>query len=312
MQDEITLGFEKAYSPNLNFGAKATYRRLASTIDDFCDQRPFDKWAADPKHKVDTSNWGGFSCASFNPGEANSFLVDFAGTGKNLTRVDLSAADLGFEKAQRTYTALDLFVEHPYRNGWYGKLNYTWSRSTGNTEGQTLSDVAQTDVSATQTWDHYEIMRYANGLLPNNRTHQIKAFGFYDLTKEITVGGNLLLAAGRPKNCLGSYPDALQTPGFPDYGSAYHYCNGVPSPRGSIGTLPWDFKLDMNIAYKPEALKGVTFKVDVFNLLNRQTAQTIDETYNLDSSTVSPTYGRVISYTAPRSVRLTLEYNKKF
>ncbi|MBC3883646.1 TonB-dependent receptor [Undibacterium griseum] len=312
MQDEITLGFEKAYSPSLNFGAKFTYRKLRSTIDDFCDQRPFDKWAA--AHNVDTSNWGGFNCASFNPGEANSFMVDFANTGKNLTRVDLSAADLGFEKAERNYTAFDVFLEHPYRNGWYGKINYTWSRSKGNTEGQTLSDVAQTDVSATQTWDHYEIMQFANGLLPNDRTHQIKAFGFYDLNKEWTIGANLLLAAGRPKNCLGTYPQALQNndPGFPDYGSAYHYCNELPSPRGSVGNLPWDFKVDMNLAYKPEALKGVAFKIDVFNLFNKQTIQTIDETYNLDATTVSPTYGRTISYTAPRNVRLAVEYNHKF
>jgi hypothetical protein len=30
----------------MNFGAKFTYRQLKSTIDDFCDQRPFDKWLA--------------------------------------------------------------------------------------------------------------------------------------------------------------------------------------------------------------------------------------------------------------------------
>ncbi|MET3116004.1 hypothetical protein AAKU64_000207 [Undibacterium sp. GrIS 1.8] len=312
MQDELTLGFEKAFSSDLNFGAKVTYRKLRATIDDFCDQRPFDKWAA--RNNVDESNWGGFNCASFNPGEDNTFLVDFAGTGKNLTKVKLTAAELGFDKAERTYTAVDLFAEHPYRSGWYGKVNYTWSRSKGNTEGQTLSDVAQTDVSATQTWDHYEIMQYANGLLPNDRTHQIKAYGFYDLTPQLSVGGNLLIAAGRPKNCLGTYPQALQAndPGFPDYGSAYHYCNELPSPRGSVGNLPWDVRLDMNFAYKLEQVKGLQFKIDIFNVFNKQTVQTIDETYNLDATTVSSTYGRTISYTAPRSARLAVQYDHKF
>lgn len=158
-------------------------------------------------------------------------------------------------------------------------------------------------------------MSYANGLLPNNRTHQIKAFGFYDLNKQWTIGANLLLASGRPKNCIGSYPDALQAldPGFPDYGSAYRFCNGQPSPRGTAGNLPWTYRLDLNAAYRPEVLPGVTFKVDVFNVLNRQSVQTIDEQYNaIDGRSVSPTYGRTISYASPRTVRLMVEYNKKF
>jgi hypothetical protein len=44
---------------------------------------------------------------------------------------------MGFPKVERTYTAIDLFAEHPFRNHWYGKVNYTWSRSKGNMEGQT-------------------------------------------------------------------------------------------------------------------------------------------------------------------------------
>jgi hypothetical protein len=150
----------------------------------------------------------------------------------------------------------------------------------------------------------------ANGLLPNNREHQIKAFGFYELNPEWTVGANALLASGRPKNCFGWNPNV---PGDVDYGSVYFYCDGAASPRGSKGTLPWDTRLDMNLSYRPQLVKGLALKVDVFNVLNKQTVQTLDETYNVDSSlNVSPTYGRVISYTAPRSVRLTAEYNYKF
>ncbi|NDI85350.1 TonB-dependent receptor plug domain-containing protein [Undibacterium sp. B2R-29] len=319
-QDELTLGFEKAYSQNLNFGAKFTYRMLRATIDDFCDQRPFDAWAK--RKTVDTSNWNGFGCASFNPGEANSFLVDFndadpAKRGKNYTRVDLSKEDLGFEKAERKYYAVDLFLEHPYRNGWYGKVNYTWSRNTGNTEGQTASDfnTAQGDISTTQTWDNPEVMKYANGLLPNNRTHQIKAFGFYELTPEWTVGANLLLASGRPRSCVSRAAD----PAFginPAY--TVHYCFGatktanVPSPRGTVGNLEWDRQLDLNLTYKPQFLKGLALKVDVFNVFNAQTVQKVSEEYMNRAGTISSTYERVISYSSPRFAKLTAEYNYKF
>ncbi|WP_332878173.1 TonB-dependent receptor [Massilia sp. S19_KUP03_FR1] len=304
-QDEITLGFEKMMSPSLNIGAKATYRTLGATIDDFCDSRPVAAWAE--RNKVDTSNYGGFGCANFNPGEANTFLVDFAGNGK-YTSVNLSKEDLGFPDTKRTYTAVDLFAEHPYRNGWYAKVNYTWSKSKGNTEGQTLSDIAQTDVAATQAWDFPELMEGAFGYLPNDRTHQLKAYGFYEISSQFIIGANGLIATGRPKNCLGNN-DVADADFL--YGSAYHYCNGAPSPRGALGRLPTDVRLDANLIFRPEVVKGLSFKWDIYNVFNRQATQTIDEVYN-SGSTVSPTYGRTISYTAPRTMRFSAEYNHKF
>jgi hypothetical protein len=304
-QDEITLGFEKAYSPSLNFGAKATYRKLKSTIDDFCDGSVIYAWA--DRNNVDSSNYGGFNCASFNPGKDNTFLVDFANNG-TYSKVHLTKEELGFEKAKRNYTAVDLFAEHPLRNGWYGRVNYTWSRSKGNTEGQTRSDNAQTDVAATSTWDNYPLMIGANGLLPNDRKHQIKAFGFYEFTNEWAVGGNLLIASGRPRSCFGNRPDIPEE--IDDYGSVYFYCD-KETPRGSLGRLPWDKRLDANLVYRPQLVNGLALKMDVFNVFNKQTAQTIDETYN-SGALISSTYGRVISYTAPRSVKLTVEYNHRF
>jgi hypothetical protein len=307
-QDELTLGFERALTPDLNVGARVTYRTLKATIDDLCDPRPFDAYAE--RNNINTSNWGGFGCASFNPGEDATFLVDFAGTRSNYTEVHLSKEDLGFDEPKRTYTAIDLFAEHPYRNGWYGRVNYTWSRSRGNTEGQTKSDNAQTDVAATSTWDNPELMVDSYGLLPNHREHQIKAFGYYDLTPEVTLGGNFLAASGRPKNCFGWNPNV---PPDADYGSVFFYCNGAPAPRGTNGKLPWDVRLDLSVAYRPAMLKGLAVKLDVFNVANKQTVQTIDETYNVNSTTdVLPTYGRVISYTAPRSARIGVEYNHRF
>jgi hypothetical protein len=135
-----------------------------------------------------------------------------------------------------------------------------------------------------------------------------------------TVGGNLLVASGQPESCYGNYPTALQTPGFPDYGSAYHYCNGpaganVPSPAGSAGRLPWDVRLDMNLVYKPAMVAGLALKMDVFNVFNKQTLQQIDQLYNTGTGGISPTYGTPgaqLGYTVPRSVRFTVEYNHKF
>jgi hypothetical protein len=312
-QDEISLGFERAWSPTLNFGGKVTYRKLQQTIDDFCDVRPFERYAAANKITITNIFWGS-SCQTFNPGKDNTFMVDYFGDPSRLTKVHLTAADQGFDKPSRTYAALDLFAEHPFRNGWYGKLFYTLSRNKGNTEGQVKSDNAQTDVSATSTWDYPEAMKGAYGRLPNDRKHQIKAFGYYEVTKEVMLGGNVLLASGRPRSCIGSLP----VPGdSPNYSNQNFYCFGatraqnVLAPRGTVGELPWDKRLDLNVAYRPDMVPGLQARVDVFNVFNSQTLETITEAYN-NGSAKSSTYELPLSYTAPRSVRLSVSYDKKF
>lgn len=311
-QDELTVGFEKAYSPDMNFGAKATYRTLKSTIDDWCDQRPLDAYAA--AHNIDESNYAGFTCALFNPGEATSLYVDYSGKGQ-YTLVNLTAAQMGFEKAKRVYEAVDVFFEHPYRNGWYAKVNYTLSRAKGNTEGQTNSDLntGQGDVATTITWDYPELMYGANGLLPTDRTHQIKAYGFYDLAPEWTVGGFVNIESGRPKGCLGESPNPN---GSPDYG-VEHYCFGASSaqnvlaPRGTFGRLPWEKTVDMNLVYHPTAVKGLQLRLDVFNLFNEQVVAKNYEQYNAGNAR-SSLYGAVRTYTSPRSIKIGAEFNHRF
>jgi len=313
-QDELAFGMETALSKSLTVGAKFTYRTLRTAIDDFCDDRPFRAWAARQATPVDTSNWG-FNCALFNPGRANTFTIDLDGDG-NLETINLSAADLGFPKVKRKYIALDLFAEYPYDGKLWGKVNYTWSRNTGNTEGQLLSDIGQGDVATTQAFDFPEFSINSDGRLPNDRTHQLKAFGYYQATPEFGLGANLLVASGRPRNCIGNSPlDANGQPtDYAGYGSAYFFCNNQPSPRGSHGNLPPDVRLDLNLSYRPVALPGFQLKLDVFNAFNRQSVEVIEERYNTPGGdpSVWSRYGHVESYTAPRSVKLSASFDYKF
>lgn len=306
-QDELILGIEKALAKNLNVGGKMTYRVLKSTLDDMCDDRPFAKYADD--NGIDRTNWA-FSCLSVNPGQTNKFMIDYAGT-KTYTPVTLSAAELGFDKPKRTFLALDFFVEHPFSEGWYGKLAYTWSQNKGNTEGQTKSDNGQTDVAATSTWDFKEIMENTYGYLPSDRTHQIKAYGVYQLAPEWMIGGNAALISGRPKNCIGNYGGTSPDGDYGGYGSIFFYCSGTATPRGSEGRLPWEYTFDANVVYQPPAVKGLKLRVDVFNLFNKQSIQAISEIHENanDPSSVLPTYGRVIAYSAPRIFKLTAQYD---
>jgi outer membrane receptor protein involved in Fe transport len=311
-QDELILGIEKALTPKLTAGAKLTYRRLGATLDDTCDERPFDKYADD--HGINRDNYA-FNCLQFNPGRSNDFLVDYAGN-KTYTPVTLSAADMGYGdiKAKRTFLALDFFLEHPFSDGWYGKIAYTWSKSKGNTEGQTKSDIGQTDVSATSTWDFPELMVNTYGYLPGDRRHQIKAIGYWQFLPEWGVGGNFAASSGRPRNCNGNPPGDGDPGG---YGSVYFFCSFdggatiVPTARGSQGRLPWNITLDANLVYQPAYVKGLKLRVDVYNLFNRQSALARLETHEIaqDSSTVLTNYGSVVAYSAPRYVKFTAQYD---
>lgn len=300
-QDELSMGFEKALNKQIVVGASLLYRRLNDTNDDTCDQRPIDAWAA--RNQVDASNWGGFQCAIINPGRDNALWIDFA-DGKGLRRVDISAAEWGTPKPERTYKALNFFVEHPFSNGWYGKVTYTLSALKGNMEGQT-DTIGGGDVGLTVSDDHKELMYNAYGYLPGDRRHSIKAYGFYQVTPEWSVGGNLNVTSGAPRNCIGELPADLKWDH--DYGPAYFYCNGVATPRGSQGRLPWQAQLDLNLAYQPRFAKGLSLKVDVFNVFDRQTVQRYNETRE-DGGAIAKNYLQVASRTAPRSVRLTAEY----
>lgn len=300
-QDELALGFEQALGGKLVIGGGLLYRRLNDTNDDTCDQRPIDAWVA--RNGVDATHWGGFQCAIMNPGRDNDLMIDF-NDGKGLRRVDISAAEWGNPRAKRNYRALNLFIEHPYRDGWYGKLTYTLSALKGNSEGQTDS-IGGGDVALTVSDDHHELMNNADGYLPGDHRHAIKAYGFYQVLPEWTVGGNLALTSGAPRNCIGELPAALHFDG--DYGAAYFYCNGVAAPRGSQGRLPWQTQLDLNVAYAPAAAKGLTVKLDVFNVLDRQTVTRYNETRE-DAGDIARTYLQVAGRAAPRSVRLTAEY----
>lgn len=324
-QDEVTLGFEHSYLPELNFGAKVTYRKLGAGIDDNCDTRRLHKYAVD--HGIPVFGPQFMSCYIFNPGEDVDIWIDghdaagapiVSGKGQY---AHFTAAELGFPKAKRTYAALDVYFEHPLRNGWYAKLNYTLSRNKGNMEGQTRSDTGQTDIATSAGWDFPEFAPYTNGLLPNDRKHQLKLYGFYEFTNELSLGFNALVQSGRPRVCMGTDADAeagLKDPygaeyGGPGYGAEYFWCNGSPSPRGSLGRLPTEKRLDLSLAYAPAAVKGLQFKIETYNVFNSQSVLARQEAFDLDTATeLDPSYGEPRQMQVPRNVKLRVEYNHKF
>jgi hypothetical protein len=308
-QDEYILGFDKQLENNWVVGAKGMYRRLRSLIDDMCDSSALQTWGDENglSDEVKAGIGRSTGCWLFNPGRANTFTLS-PSAGQYLS-VPLSADDLGFPKPKRSYYMLDLYAEHQFSDQWYGKIDYTYSRSYGNSEGQLDSDIVQADVSTTESWDFPAIMENTNGDLPNDRKHQLRVYGTWVPNDEWQLSTVTRITSGAPVSCIGTRPASVGGDPY-GYGNSYFWCNGEPSPRGSAGRTPYTYTVDVSGAWKPAfADHKLTFSVDVFNLLGKQQVTQYYEVGELPSGDPNPQYKRARSFQDPRYVRLGARYD---
>ncbi|WP_462116230.1 TonB-dependent receptor [Lysobacter xanthus] len=343
-QDEYILGFQKAMNSHINIGARGIYRDLKTAIDDNCDytavlesagftQDTNGAWVRGGREAV-LPNAGFPYCRMFNPGQDATVLTDFFDDG-NLETTTIPGDRLS-PKARRTYKALELFSDITY-DKLFIQASYTWAQSKGNTEGGVKSDIGQADTSVTQDFDYKELTVDTYGFLPNDRRHSLKVFGNYEFNDEWSMGANLLVQSGRPVNCFGTLDlnpalpttnpvtGAVITNFTPHpYGSSFMRCATNPdpaiggtddatvvrAPRGTQGRLPWTNSLDLNFAYRPAFVKGLQFKVDVFNVFNHQKVTSMSEVQqDASSGQVLRTYRLPTSFQAPRAVRFMVQYD---
>lgn len=327
-QDEFILGFQKAIARGLNAGAKVIRRKINDGMDDFCGAYPFRNWADDNGH-ADFDAGSVAQCFLMNPGRDAHIKLDLNGDG-NLTEVTIPAKYFGLAKYERTYNALELSLEKPFDGRWGFNATYTWSKSRGTAEGYVQSTLQQEDAGLTQDFDFGSFTDGAKGYLPNDRRHVIKAYGTYKVADDWRVGGNMIIASGRPISCIGFVP-----PTVPDFNSvdghsgsgAYtsassYYCVNPATgkselvPRGSRGRTPWTTQLDAQVAWTPKIGNGrLTLQVDVFNIFNSQKVVRVNEVADYSRATTSAVEGKVnpnylnpTDYQEGRSVLFTGRY----
>ena len=304
-QDEYLLGFASNIgSGDWVYGAKATYRSLKNAIEDTCNMTALGALASEKLGYDVDLNALGYGCLLFNPGKNSTFKVANAAGGYDSFTV--SAKELGVPAAKRSYRAIELFLERPFDGTWYAKIDYVWSKLQGNSEGQVNSTTGQDDIGMTVDFDYARLMEYAGGNLANDRRHQLKIYGSYQLTEAWKLGANLLVASGTPKTCLGYYGSDQSAA---EYGSYYHWCAGRPSPTGSAGRFPWQQILSLSVEYRPRwAQQRLAFNASVYNVLNQQRATRWSPYYRRDGA-VYARYGQTVATTAPRYLRLGVQYD---
>ena len=303
-QEEFIVGFQTELADNWKGGVRATYRNLLKTIDDFCDNRPFDRWAARNGLAGQTANIdNNVPCFVINPGYGADINYDLSGNG-TLNHVHLTAADIGSPKAIRRYLGLELTLEKAWADRWYAQMSYTWAHNYGNAEGLADSDNGQLDIGTSLAFDFPELMQGAYGNLPNDHRNTVKMLGAYKPFREWTVSGNLFVQTGKPINCIG----LGATDPF-GYGAAYHYCNGAVVPRGSVGTTNTIVTLDIGMGYAPSYAPGLSLMASVYNVLNRHGVTNVDEYYSDSQGNVLTSYQAAYSYQPPRFVQLIARYD---
>lgn len=309
-QDEYILGFDKAldaFGQKWNYGARAQYRVMRNALDDVCDDNVIQAYAV--KQGLDpVAALGSTGCYILNPGRDAKINVSNGAGGYSVLDIPWSA--WGMPRLNRKYGALELYLEHPFDGKWFGKIDYVWSRSFGNYEGSVLSNIGQQDVSQTEAWDNAGVMTYSGGSQANDRTHQLKVIGYYQITPEWLVGGNLQVLSGTPKACYGFF-GAQQVDPF-GYGGSYHFCGpaGTPAPPGSTGRTPWQEILSLSAEYRPAwAANRLGFSVDIFNVLNQQQITQYRAFSESGPGTLSSTWNVPLSYEQPRYVRFGVTYD---
>jgi hypothetical protein len=307
--DEFILGYQFQLSDEWSMGVQGTYRVLSTTIEDVAIDYGFNKYL-EREEGVSCGNCTGYHYYVLtNPNTDLTITTDHDGLGDKTYTIP--ASDLGYPDAVRKYGAVDLTVERQWDDVWMFTGTYTWSHSWGNNEGYVRSDNGQDDAGLTTNFDQPGLTDYASGDLPNDRRHSVKMFGAYQVTENLNLGANFSWQSGKPKSAFGFHP----TDEFAQaYGSESFFKAGVPAPRGSEGTTPSIWYVDLTASYDVNFDSfDVNFRADIFNVFNNQTESEFDEIYDDELLSVpaegiyvkSENYGMANNWQTPRYVRLS-------
>ena len=323
--DEAIFGVRHRFESNNSFidgwqtSLSFTFRDLKSTLEDvaidaavlqYCDREGIagcddpDLWGGGFHQYVLTNPGQDMTVTSTSADVAvlNTYGNNFSGP----ITFDLTAEDLNYPEATRSYIAAELTAKKNFDWGLLD-LSYTLSEARGNYEGSVKSDNGQDDAGITQDFDQPGLVDGANGLSPNHRAHKLKIRGYYNLTDDFTVGANYRLTSPRKFGCIGLHATDVFAQA---YGAASNYCDNVLVPRGTAFEGKWTNEFDMSFTYTPSFIEfgQVSFRADVFNILDVRTPTDYQEFGEDDSGANRATYGLPNGYQSPRRVRLGVNF----
>jgi len=319
-QEEYILGFEHVIDDSWSFGIKATYRDLASSLEDIAIDKGFNDFIESEFPGASCTVCEGFHYYVLtNPGKDVTITTDPDGNGAlPLATYTIPADVLGYPKAERQYAAVDFTLHRAWDDVWMMNFTYTWAHSWGNNEGFVRSDNNQDDSGLTTNFDQPGLTDGASGNLPNDRRHQVKLSGSYQIIENLNVGANFNFTTGRPKNSFGFHPTDI----FASYYEAESFVKeGQLVSRGSEGRTPNIWTLDLSATYNIDwEGSDIMLRADVFNVTNNDKGTQFNERnerleriqavegsdFPILIGEANPEYGLASSYQTPRYVRFSV------
>jgi hypothetical protein len=207
-----------------------------------------------------------------------------------------------FPKQTRTYNALEATLERSGTGAPWFRVSYVLSRTRGNYPGLYGSDWRLGITNGTgPMYILPEQHVNGEGLLPNDRTHVLKAYGAHEFSFGLNAGASLIVTSGTP---LSEYGAIVIPPPF----------RGFASQRGTSGRTPTIWDLGMRLSYRlpigRQSTLGARVLLDIQRLGSPRKLVDRDQWHYTcladDGSQSCPNanYGRVAQFQQPMMARL--------
>jgi hypothetical protein len=202
---------------------------------------------------------------SLSPAGDEIYVI--ANPGEGITSLAFTNPATALPKAKRDYDSVEFALEKRFKDRWYLRTSYLWSRLFGNYSGLSQSDEnGRTSPNVGRLFD-YPLMMFKDGGVPaygplaTDRPHQFKTQVIYQLPFGTSVSLNQFVSSGLPVSReLAIFP-----------GSAYpvNYLG-----RGSDGRTPVFSQSDIFVqhAIRLGGTKSVVIGFNVLNLFNQSTS----------------------------------------
>jgi hypothetical protein len=293
-QNEFLTGFEYELFPSTSVGVRYIYRDIPRILED-----------------VGTAQMVLYDLGV--PGlESVEYFITNVNSSTRTFPAPAGIPQASFEDPEHKYQAVELTLNKLAGN-WTLTSSYRWSKLEGNYEGFFRSDNGQSDPAITSLFDfptndpsytqigtpefgYQGDIRYLGcsigcGVLPNNRTHQIKMFGSY-LWRDFNVGLGFTAGSGR------SLTDLAANPNYDNSGEMPRAIrgSGFETVDGFREHSPVEVLVNGHVDY---ALKfggrQMMLIADVFNLFNNQDATNYDYCSEVAFDAPNPNFGQPVN-----------------
>jgi outer membrane receptor protein involved in Fe transport len=309
--DEFVGGFEWEAAPRLNVGVRYVNRRIPVVMEDFApSQVILYTYGIPPSIEYIINNITA-QTPTVNP-------ADFG----------LPFEQARFEDPSHKYQAIEVTLNKSFSDNWSVIASYRWSQLKGNYEGFFRSDNGQADPGITSLFDfptddpsytrdgaafgfrgdiRYQGTTLGEGLLPNNRAHQLKLYAnrtFGNLNAGIAVN----VGSGRSLTALAANPGYQNSGEIPETLRG----EGFETTDGFLKSTDTEAYVDAHLDYTIKlGTQRVILVADAFNVFNTQKPLDYDNFTELTFGELNPDFGtpkpggsRTPSYHTPFQLRL--------